>query len=558
MADFGMVESSVHELHDAAEVGHRRRSDSTVQPLPDDDSQQRRLLRSTSSSPSSSPPPGKQKDDEGRDGDGDGARQHCAGARRAPRQLYARRWLVLLSFSLLTMSNSWMWITWSPIEAHVAALWNVTDVEIDALSTVFMYTYVPLSFPALWLLNRIGMRWGLVLGAAINTAGAAVRWLGWRTYAWVYLGTLLCSAAQTFTLAVPPLLSGSWFGFEERALATSLGVLANQMGTAAGLGSTIAIDMTSSSSSSSSRTFSSSGSSNRSSTTRADSTGSTSSTGSTGSTGTGIGTSITDTTMASARLPFEVLPLYLGVQCAVAGAALLLVLVFVRDAPPTPASNAAAEAAVDPPGYLPSLRAVICRRSGLLLVVVYGFSVGVFYAYATFLSQLLPSWSSSDHGWLGITLVLSGVAGSGLASWLLDRTRKHREISNAVMIGSVISGLGFSLTVWKAPHSGVAVFLTIGAVGFFLTALLSIGMEFATALAYPADEAVVTGVLNAAAQTGGCILVWSGGALLASPGMKGDEALGVSVLNAVLVITLALAGILLALGVRGTSQRPTD
>ena len=422
-----------------------------------------------------------------------------------------------------------MWITWSPIEAHVASLWNVTDVDIDALSTVFMYTYVPLSFPALWLLNRIGMRWGLILGAAINTAGAAVRWLGWRTYAWVYLGTLLCSAAQTFTLAVPPLLSGSWFGFEERALATSLGVLANQMGTAAGLGSTIAVDMTSSSSSSGS----SSGSSST--------------------------TSITDTTMASTRLPFEVLPLYLGVQCAVAGAALLLVLVFVRDAPPTPASNAAAEAAVDPPGYLPSLSAVVCRRSGLLLVVVYGFSVGVFYAYATFLSQLLPSWSSSDHGWLGITLVLSGVAGSGLASWLLDRTRKHREISNAVMIGSVLSGLGFAFTVWKAPHSSVAVFLTISAVGFFLTALLSIGMEFATALAYPADEAVVTGVLNAAAQTGGCILVWSGGALLASPGMKGDdEALGVSVLNAVLVITLALAGILLALGVRGTSQRPTD
>ena len=155
----------------------------------------------------------------------------------------SKRWLVLVSFSLLTLSNSWMWITWSPIETQVATYWNVTDTQVDGLSMVFMYLYIPLSFPALYLVQRIGMRRGLMFGAVLNTLGACVRWAYLPSYTMVYVGTVLCSAAQTFSLAIPPLLSHAWFPPKERALATSIGVLSNQLGTAFGLGSTLMFDM---------------------------------------------------------------------------------------------------------------------------------------------------------------------------------------------------------------------------------------------------------------------------------------------------------------------------
>ena len=152
------------------------------------------------------------------------------------------RWLSLAAFCILTLNNSWMWITWSPIASDVALRWNVSLASVDALSSVFMWEYIPLSFPALWLLQKIGVRRGLLLGSLINFSGSVIRWQFSHSYPLVYMGTVFCSTAQLFTLAVPPLLSHSMFAPGERALATSIGVLANQLGTCAGLGATMIAD----------------------------------------------------------------------------------------------------------------------------------------------------------------------------------------------------------------------------------------------------------------------------------------------------------------------------
>ena len=55
----------------------------------------------------------------------------------------------------------------------------------------------------------------------------------------VFIGTFFCALGQCFTLATPPFIAGVWFGSKERGIATALGVLANQLGTALGLGASI-------------------------------------------------------------------------------------------------------------------------------------------------------------------------------------------------------------------------------------------------------------------------------------------------------------------------------
>lgn len=93
-------------------------------------------------------------------------------------RLYGKRWFVLAAFSLLNLSNGWMWVTWSPLTALVAKHWNVTEGQVDGLSGIYMYVFVPTSFFSMWLVvNHLGLSKGLMLGAVLNCLGQSCDWL---------------------------------------------------------------------------------------------------------------------------------------------------------------------------------------------------------------------------------------------------------------------------------------------------------------------------------------------------------------------------------------------
>lgn len=417
---------------------------------------------------------------------------------------YSQRWVVLSVFSLLSCMNHWIWITWSPMAPALAKFWAVPTSAVDNLSAVFMYVYIPLSFPALFWLHRYKLRWGLIVGGCLNFLGTLVRYWGVDSYAWVYCGTFLCAMCQTLTLAMPPLISTLWFQETERGLATSLGVLANQLGSAFGLGATIAI------------TFSS----------------------------------------ADGKvLNKNNLDIYLASQMLLSGLSIILILCLVRsDAPPTPPSAAASLQVKTT--YLESVHLLVGSLSGSVLCVIYGLAVGVLYALATFLSQFFLVadevgnyyWSEKDTGYLGISHIVAGLVGSLLAGEYLDRTKSYRTISGILLLGSFGSMVGFLLCLQFQPWNKVVGYITICLLGFFLTGFVSVGFEYGTAISYPADEAAVAGIMNVAAQLGGWGLVELGG-VMDSVGEK---------LNFILVATLLVACTLLWLFVRAKPSRPTD
>jgi sugar phosphate permease len=286
--------------------------------------------------------------------------------------------------------------------------------------------------------------------------------------------------AQTFTLAIPPLISGSWFGSNERGTATALGVLANQLGTAVGLGATGVINFY-----------------------KDDNT-------------------LNETTLAT----------YLGVQMGLVVLALFLVFAFTSDRPPTPPSTAAAMLTFDSMSfsmhnepvestgllksdtqkrdnklsltYIESVQLVF--REQLPFVLIFGLSVGVYYTIPTFLSQLVPSWSPKRSGWLGVVYQLSGVLGSFLSGRALDRYQHHRLICLLLQVGALLSLLLF---MWIDGGTLEAIF----GIGFCLAALNTVGLELGTAMTYPASEAAVAGILDCAAELGGFLLVTIGGFL---------------------------------------------
>ena len=215
--------------------------------------------------------------------------------------------------------------------------------------------------------------------------------------------------------------------------------------------------------------------------------------------------------------------------------------------------------------YTSSLRKVLCARNGLILNLVYMFVVGCFYAVATFLSQLLPQWSRGDPretqiGALGIMFVMGGVVGSTVTGVLLDKKYcTFHQMTIGLLIGSFLSMVLFTGTVYEigddispsksSSGSHVVIFAVTGVVGCFFTSVVSVGFEYGTDLAKPANEAVVGGIYNVFAQTGGCILVFVGGKIF-EQGSGGNQTSHIVLLNGLLSGALLIAGILYVVGIK--------
>lgn len=146
-------------------------------------------------------------------------------------RLYYRRFAVLTIFSLYSLINAFQWIQYSIIANIFMHYYSVSSVMIDWLSVVYMVVYVPLIFPATWLLDRKGLRVTALLGAGLNCVGA---WLKCASVGphlfWVTMvAQVVCSVAQVFILGLPSRIASVWFGPKEVSTACAAAVLGNQV-----------------------------------------------------------------------------------------------------------------------------------------------------------------------------------------------------------------------------------------------------------------------------------------------------------------------------------------
>lgn len=69
-------------------------------------------------------------------------------------KVYKKRWLILIIFVVYSASNSMQWIQFSIISNIVTKYYNVSDYAVDMTSMIYMITYIPLIFPASYLLDK--------------------------------------------------------------------------------------------------------------------------------------------------------------------------------------------------------------------------------------------------------------------------------------------------------------------------------------------------------------------------------------------------------------------
>ena len=147
-------------------------------------------------------------------------------------KLYFRRWIILIIFSILSLLNALNWIEFNTIQDITISFYNESLPGDDAskndavnwFSMVYQIAYIPLVFPAMFLLDRKGLKLSITIGALLNAVGSIIKCTAVRSdlFAVAMLGQIVCAIAQAFILGIPARLASVWFGSREIATATSV------------------------------------------------------------------------------------------------------------------------------------------------------------------------------------------------------------------------------------------------------------------------------------------------------------------------------------------------
>ncbi|XP_026197174.1 feline leukemia virus subgroup C receptor-related protein 2 isoform X2 [Anabas testudineus] len=376
-----------------------------------------------------------------------------------PTRLYKRRWLIVFLFSTYSLCNSYQWIQYGIINNIFMKFYKVDAFTIDWMSMIYMLTYIPFIFPVTWLLDKKGLRVVAVVATAFNCAGTWIKVASARPnlFAVTLLGQFACSFAQVFILGMPSRIASVWFGSGEVSTACSIGVFGNQLGIAIGfLVPPILVP------------------------------------------------NVDDMDELAHHIS-----IMFYITAGVATVLFILVVFLFQERPELPPTQAQATARSIPPeqySYIASICRLLRNWPFILLIITYGLNVGCFYAVSTLLNRMIIEHYPGEEvnaGRIGLTIVIAGMVGSLICGVWLDKTKTYKQTTLAVYFMSLVGMIIYAATL-NLGHLWV-VFVTAGALGFFMTGYLPLGFEFAVELTYPESEGTSSGLLNCSAQVFGII-----------------------------------------------------
>lgn len=304
-------------------------------------------------------------------------------------KVYPYRWVVLGVFMLINVAIQILWICFAPITGPAAQFYGVADLQIGLLAMSFMIVYVPLSIPISWIVDTMGYRKSVSIGAVIMAVFALLRGVFAANYTMVVIATLGLAVSQPFMMNSISTVAAKWFPIKERATASGLVIVASFLGIAIGqvLSPLIFIKY-------------------------------------------GIATML----------------LIYGV---VAAATTLVFIIFTREAPPTPPCPPGQETRAL---MLDGLRRMLKMKDIWILMALFLVGMGVFNGISTWIESIVRprGFTISQAGNLGGALLIGGIVGAIIIPVLSDRLRKRKIF---LLVGIALSipwlvGVIFTGSYW--------------------------------------------------------------------------------------------------------------
>jgi MFS family permease len=304
-------------------------------------------------------------------------------------RLYGYRWIVLGVFMFVNLTIQILWITYAPITGPAAAFYGVSDLQIGFFAMSFMIAFIPLSIPVSWMIDTLGFRLSVSIGAVLMGVFGLLRGFAGADYNLVLGSTIGIAIAQPFLLNAWTKVPANWFAIEERATAVGLITLANLVGTALGM----------------------------------------------------VLTPLMTETMSIPNVQI--------VFGGITAFSSVLFLIFAREKPATPPCPAGEEVRAL---MLDGLKNALKNKSFWLYLFVSFIGLGLFNGINTWVENIIRprGFTPTDAGTLGALMLVGGVLGAVLIPPISDKQRKRKHY---ILLGFALSipgliGLTYATQLW--------------------------------------------------------------------------------------------------------------
>ncbi|MHC1782929.1 MAG: MFS transporter [Anaerolineaceae bacterium] len=298
-------------------------------------------------------------------------------------RVYPYRWVILAVFMFINLTIQVLWICFAPITGQAAAFYGVSDLQIGFLAMTFMIVYVPLSIPISWMIDTLGYRKAVSIGALVMGVFALLRGLFAYDYTWTLVCTLGIAVAQPFMLNSITTVAAKWFPLSERATASGLAMVAGFLGI-------------------------------------------------------GIGQVLSPVLMLAYGIPAMQM-IYGGVTAL----SVVFFLVFTREAPPTPPCPTGQE---ERALVLTGLKSMLVNKNIWIMLALFLVGMGVFNGISTWIEEIVRprGYAATDVGNLGGSLLLGGILGAAVIPLLSDKLQKRKIFLLLGLVLAIPGLLGFT------------------------------------------------------------------------------------------------------------------
>ncbi|KAG9299470.1 hypothetical protein G9A89_009423 [Geosiphon pyriformis] len=355
-----------------------------------------------------------------------------------PFRVYFERWYGLAVIALLNMSIILCCFSFAPIANTSADYFDVSLMAINILATEYMLVYIIIPPFSNSILNKYGVKQALLIGAILNGVGATVRYTAIRSnnnstrFALVITGQTICAMANPFVQITSTRYAMSWFNDKERTMATMIASIASPVG---GAISFFIVPL--------------------------------------------LGT-------FDNRVPAVLL------VSAVIALILILPIILMHDKPKTPPSYAALSLTEK---SIPGVKKLIKDKNFLILLFSFSTINGFRTAILGLLSVtfVLYGYTEKDAGNVGAIMIMSGILGAGIVSYIIDKFHVHQFV---LKTAAPLIGISFFMLIFVVKENN---FYVIGAIccaiGFLHLSLIPIFLELGVECSYPISANTSTTLL---------------------------------------------------------------
>ena len=357
-------------------------------------------------------------------------------------KIYPYRWVILAVYFIISVVIQIQWLNFASISTEAQAYYHTTPLHIDFLSMIYMIVFIVVSIPASYIIDTRGLRTGLYIGAVLTGIFGVLKAWGADDLFIVTIAQTGLAIAQPFFLNSVTKIGAKWFPVQERATVAGLGTLAQYIG---------------------------------------------------------IIIALAVTPLLVHQLPdgsYQIAGmLWIYAYISVAGA--VLILIFIREDPPTPPVS---EEFIGRTNPIAGIREILNNRDMILLLLIFFFGLGIFNAVSTCIDQICHDLSMDETGMVGGIMLLGGVLGALIIPPLSDKRRKRKPFLVLCMILMLPGLIGLTIFTGFVPKM-ISAFIF----GFFIMSAGPIGFQYGAEKSYPAPESTSQGIILLVGQISGTV-----------------------------------------------------